>query len=269
MRLLIFLVLFTLLSGCTSGLEQNNLQGYGQSISDENNIYSKEISKNIANEKNSDKKIEANPDKKYQEVKVKNKKILDVPLIKQNPELKYGCEITSLTMVLQYAGFKVDKMQLAKEMPKDYDRLVKSNSGNILKWGDPNDGFVGDVTGKNAGYAIYDKPLEKIMRKFLAGRTINLTGKPFDQLLKQVENGKPVIVWTTGDYRLPDRWESWQHGNEQIKTPLDLHAVVLVGYDDNNIYINDPLSGKKTYKVNKNIFIQSWRALKMRALSYR
>ncbi|MEC2743817.1 C39 family peptidase, partial [Bacillus cereus] len=31
-----------------------------------------------------------------------NKKIiLDVPLISQKPELKYGCEVTSLAMVLQ------------------------------------------------------------------------------------------------------------------------------------------------------------------------
>lgn len=44
--------------------------------------------------------------------------ISGVPLISQRPELPNGCEITAVTMMLQYAGAKVDKMQLAREMPR-------------------------------------------------------------------------------------------------------------------------------------------------------
>lgn len=197
------------------------------------------------------------------------KVLLDIPIIKQNPELKYGCEVTSLAMVLQYAGVKTDKLKLAREMPKDKDPVQKNASGDITRWGNPNHGFVGDITGKRAGYAIYAKPLEALMRRYLPDRTLNLTKKPFDTLLAQVQNGKPVIVWTTGDYKLPDRWESWRHGKEKITTPLDLHAVVLVGYDREHVYLNDPLTGKKAQKTGKHTFIQSWNALGQQALSYR
>ena len=193
---------------------------------------------------------------------------LNVPLIKQNPDLKYGCEVTSLAMVLQYAGVKVTKMDLYKKVAKDSDPLIKKH-GDIISWGDPAVGFVGDMTGRRSGYAVFDQPIEDLVNHYLPERAVNLTNLSFSTVEKHVSDGFPVVVWTTGDYRLPDRWESWEHKGRTIKTPLDLHAVVLVGYDKNYVYLNDPLSGRKNVKVNKARFIKSWAALKNRAVSYR
>ncbi|UII57222.1 C39 family peptidase [Cytobacillus spongiae] len=198
----------------------------------------------------------------------KQKILLDVPLIKQNPELKYGCEVTSLAMVLQYAKVKTDKMTLYRQVKKDPDPLVKTK-GDIVRWGNPTEGFVGDMTGRRAGYAVFDQPIEKLINDYLPGKAVNFTNKRFDDLLSHVSDGYPIVVWTTGDYRLPDRWEAWLHGKQTIKTPLDLHAVVLVGYDTTHVYINDPLSGKKQVRVNKKQFIASWKALNSRAVSFR
>jgi uncharacterized protein YvpB len=200
---------------------------------------------------------------------IKNKTLLDVPLIRQNPELKYGCEVTSLAMMLKYAGAETDKMKLFQEIKKDDDPLRRSNKGDILSWGNPADGFVGDMTGRQAGYAVFEKPMIEVIERYFPGRAINLTGKNFEEVLAHVSAGYPVVVWTTGDYRLPDRWESWTHGKEVIKTPLDLHAVVLVGYEGNTIYVNDPLSGKKQVPVNKQRFIDTWKAMQSRAVSYK
>lgn len=201
--------------------------------------------------------------------KQKNKMLMNVPLIRQNPELKYGCEVTSLAMVLKYAGADTDKMKLFHEIKKDSDPLKRSSTGNILNWGDPAQGFVGDMTGRRAGYAVFDKPMIELINRYLPGRAVNLTGRDFNEVLAHVSAGYPVVVWTTGDYRLPDRWESWTHGNQVIKTPLDLHAVVIVGYEGNTLYLNDPLSGKKQVAVNKQLFIQTWKAMQSRAVSYR
>lgn len=195
-------------------------------------------------------------------------KMINVPLINQNPELRYGCEVTSLAMVLNYAGVKVNKMELYKKVKKDRDPIKRSSSGDILHWGNPHEGFVGDMTGRNAGYAVFDKPITLLVNEYLPDRAVNLTNQSFDKVLQHVSKGYPVVVWTTGDYRLPDRWESWKHGKQVIKTPLDLHAVVLVGYDQQFVYLNDPLSGRKKVKVNKKQFINSWHALKSRAVSY-
>lgn len=196
-----------------------------------------------------------------------NQKIIDVPLINQNPELKYGCEVTSLAMVLNHAGVNVTKMELYQKIKKDPDPIVRVK-GDIIKWGDPAVGYVGDMTGKQAGYAAFDQPMVQLTNHYLPGRAVNLTNKSFEDILNHVRKGYPVVIWTTGDYNLPDRWESWQHGDRIIKTPLDLHVVVLVGFDDNFVYINDPLSGRKQAKVSKERFISSWKALKCRAVSY-
>ncbi|WP_079508252.1 C39 family peptidase [Mesobacillus jeotgali] len=195
--------------------------------------------------------------------------LMNVPMIEQNPELKYGCEVTSLAMVLKYAGAETDKMRLFNEIKKDSDSLKRTANGDIISWGNPAEGFVGDMTGKRAGYAVFDKPMVDLINKYLPGRAVNLTGQEFEAVLEHVAEGNPAVVWTTGDYRIPDRWESWTHGKEVIKTPLDLHAVVLVGFNDTSVYLNDPLSGRKQVQVNKNRFIETWKAMQSRAVSYR
>jgi uncharacterized protein YvpB len=42
----------------------------------------------------------------------------------------------------------------------------------------------------------------------------------------------------------------------------------MVGYDEKHVYVNDPLSGKKNVKIEKQQFIASWEALSRQALSY-
>ena len=48
---------------------------------------------------------------------------IDVPVILQNPELPNGCEITSLTEVLQYLGFQVTHTEMAGYLPCGTDHL--------------------------------------------------------------------------------------------------------------------------------------------------
>jgi uncharacterized protein YvpB len=201
-------------------------------------------------------------------VSIPQKKMLDAPIIKQHPELKYGCEVTSLAMLLRHAGYDADKLTLARQVKKDPEPLVQKN-GDIREWGDPSKGFVGDMTGKRKGFAVYNKPLEQLMRRYMGDRTVNLTGQPFESLIRSVAEGKPVVVWATGDFTMPTEWESWRKDGKKIVAPFDEHVVLLVGYDPTYAYVNDPLSGVKQQRVTRTALKKSWEALGKQALSYR
>jgi uncharacterized protein YvpB len=194
--------------------------------------------------------------------------ILQAPVICQKPELYNGCEVTSLAMLLQYAGIRVGKMELARRLKKEEDPLMEDARGNILRWGDPDQGFVGDITGKNKGYAVHAGPLQQLMEQYLPERTIDLTGEPFDALLRQIRNGKPVIVWTTAHFTSPTNWIYWQHHQQRIKATMDLHVVLLVGFDDRHVYVNNPWTGERAQPINREPFIASWNAMGRQALSY-
>jgi uncharacterized protein YvpB len=195
------------------------------------------------------------------------KVILDVPIISQNPQLKYGCEVTSLAMLLRHAGHDVDKVSLAQQVKKDPEPLVQKN-GDIKEWGDPNKGFVGDMTGVRKGFAVYNKPLEELLRRYVGERSVNLTGGSYQALLDRVAAGRPVVIWTTGDFQLPTEWESWHKDGKKVVAPFDEHAVLLVGYDERYAYVNDPLTGVKQQRVSHAAMKKSWEALGKQAISY-
>lgn len=195
--------------------------------------------------------------------------MIDAPLIKQKPELYSGCELTALTMLLQFYGVKKDKMALLPEMKKDPTQLKLGKDGSIQYWGDPNIGFVGDITGKQRGYGIYHAPLFILLKKYIPSGQ-DLTGESFEAIEQKLYEGIPVIVWTTVSFTVPsnEQWVVWDSPNGLVKATFKEHSVLLVGYDEEHVYVNDPLSGLKKFKVEKQQFIASWEAMGKQALSY-
>lgn len=151
---------------------------------------------------------------------------LNVPLIPQRPELPTGCEITAVTMMLQYLGAKVDKVQLAHEMPY--------NSQNC------NEGFVGDPF-TDDGNSIYPPALIDLVTKY-AGSATDLTGADLKALKRQIDRGHPVVIWV-GEF-----------------DGFHTHALTLIGYDDEHVLVNDcwtekteTLSNPQFEKIRANL----------------
>lgn len=80
--------------------------------------------------------------------------------------------------------------------------------------------------------------------------------------------GVPVIAWTTTAYVEPTQWVVWDSPKGPVRATFSVHSVLLVGYDQHNVYVNDPLSGVQGQQVDKQQFIRSWEALGKQALSY-
>ncbi|APX72793.1 C39 family peptidase [Companilactobacillus allii] len=157
--------------------------------------------------------------------------ISGVPLISQRPELPNGCEITAVTMMLQYAGANVDKMQMAREMPRS------SNSDY---------GYIGQPW-NGTGITIFPPALMNLVEKY-TGTAKNLTGQGFDAIKYQINIGHPVVTWNT------------LHG-------FPYHALVVTGYDSKYVYYNDCWTDQTT-QMGINQFINNWDTQKRRAISY-
>jgi uncharacterized protein YvpB len=192
---------------------------------------------------------------------------LQAPLILQYPELRSGCEVTSLAMLLNYSGLKIGKMDLARLMPRDPTPIRWNTDGSIRSWGNPNTGFVGEVTGKAKGFGIFHGALLELLKQYQPG-AVDLTNRAWEDIEAHVSSGVPVIAWTTINFVDPNNWVVWDTPIGPLRTTFVEHAVLLTGYDDNYVYVNDPLGGAAGKRIDKQQFIRTWQALGTQAISY-
>jgi uncharacterized protein YvpB len=192
---------------------------------------------------------------------------IDVPLIEQMPELERGSEVTSLAMLLQSAGIDADKMTLAQQVPKDPTPLEVKNG--VLHFGNPNRGFVGDIISfDNPGFGVYHGPIKQLADPYMPGRVIDATGVDFADLYAFLDKGAPVWTIVNMDYKTlsDDDFEQWQTPDGPIAITYKEQSVLVTGYDDEYIYINDPMN--ETDKVEKDSFIAAWEQMGKQAISY-
>lgn len=175
---------------------------------------------------------------------------LNVKYLPQNPELPTGCEITSLTTVLNYYGYDVSKTEMSdKYLVKTIDKI-----GNFWEV------FVGDP--RKNGFGCYAKPIVNAANKYLATqksryKAVDYSGTRFETLLSIVEDGTPVIIWGTmygekeKDLRDPFTTVKWNIDGKDLQWIAPEHCMVLIGYDaDRHIAImSDPQRGIVEYNL--------------------
>nr|WP_235807646.1 C39 family peptidase [Limosilactobacillus secaliphilus] len=153
-------------------------------------------------------------------------------VICQLPELPTGCEITAVTMMLRYAGYNVNKIQLANEMPR-------SSNGDY--------GFVGNPF-SYSGWWIFPTGIAPVVNHYV-GHSDILTGTSLQNIQQHLLNGHLVVTWMA-------------NMNGFVN-----HAIALTGYDANGFTYNNPWTGRKE-AMSYGEFYSHWNADRQRAISY-
>lgn len=179
--------------------------------------------------------------------------ISDFPYIPQMPELPTGCEITALTMLLNYYGYDVDKNTMATEyLPTSSANLYYDYSG-VLRGTNLNDYFIGDPTTSN-GCVCGTGAIITAANNYLADvngtmTAKDITGYSFDDLYELIDNDIPIVVWITigmAERSEPSGW--YTEDGEYVDWSHSDHAGVLIGYTENTVTIADPISGEIEYE---------------------
>ena len=186
-------------------------------------------------------------DNEFNWISMKEEQKLNVPIENQMPDLPNGCEVTSLSMLMNYYGIRVTKNELAQNI-----QHVRSFTNNGKYRGNPNQGFVGYMSIENAGWCVYNGPLYNVARKY-TNRIQNATGSDFLSILKLVSDGHPVLIITTTTFNRVNNMQTWETNTGKVNVTPSSHACVITGYDKKKriVYLNNPY-GIKNQAVNWN-----------------
>ncbi|MBQ8960417.1 MAG: C39 family peptidase [Ruminococcus sp.] len=176
--------------------------------------------------------------------------VLDVPYYSQ-AEMPTGCELVSTSMLLAYYGYDISAFDLVNEGYVGTSILVEDkNRKGSLRGGTPDEVFVGDPFDKS-GYGCYSGAIFTALDSYLADEPYSPTdlgGMSLPDICSQyIDAGTPVLVWATismvPSFIKPEN--SWfvNDTDEIFSWISNEHCIVLVGYDDEYYYFNDPLKG--------------------------
>ena len=190
--------------------------------------------------------------------------ITGVPTINQYPDYPTGCESVALTILLRYHGISVTPNDIINKLDKG--RIPYTKDG-VTYGGNPELEFIGDPKTQYS-YGVYEKPIAKVANTYKPG-IINATGSSFDEILKIVKSGRPVLTWTSIGLSTPYISTSWiyEPTGETIYWKSGEHAVVIIGYTTDKIIISDPIGGKIKYQ-SLSLFRERYNYFGKKALYY-
>lgn len=192
-----------------------------------------------------------------------SKYIDGVITVNQNPYYPTGCETVALFILLRYYNVYVSVDDIISNLKKgDLPHFVDGK----FYGANPEKEFVGSPLTEYS-YGVFNEPIKEVANKFKSGAKTE-TNKDFDEVLELVNEGRPVIVWATIGMIEPYISSTWtDYDGEKVNWIANEHALVVIGYDKNNIIVSDPYTGTIRY-YNRNLFISRYNYLGKRAVWY-
>ena len=193
--------------------------------------------------------------------------MIDAPFIDQTEYYPTGCEAVSTVMALQYLGIDID----VDDFIDNYLNLGQApyyTNNNII--GDsPHECFLGSPYDRT-GWGCYSTVIERALNKFIDKESYSvkrLSGKSLENLCEEyINNDIPVILWATIGMKQAYTTSTWITTSDESYTWIaPEHCLLLVGYDKDYYYFNDPLQGKQT-KYKKSDVKTAYKSLGQQAV---
>ncbi len=167
-----------------------------------------------------------------------------VPIMHQFPDYPTGCESLSAVMALQHAGISVSVDEFIDRHLPMSSRFYWEDGKNYGP--SPYEHFIGSPRSTDS-YGCMAPVIEKALTSCLGNkqRVKNVGGYSLSELCEQyVSRDIPVLVWVTIKMIEIQPTNSWYLSDgTRFTWPGNEHCMVLVGYDKNNYYFNDPYVG--------------------------
>lgn len=179
---------------------------------------------------------------------------IQVPYIDQSVKYPTGCESVSAVMLLQYLGYEISVDEFISKYLECRDMEMREG---VLYGPDPNECFCGSPYDEDS-YGIYAGGLKKALDKAAGDRYCfeDESGTPIEELLrKYIDQDMPVIFWACINMRkeIPGpEWKLLDTGERFLWTSNE-HCMLLVGYDEENYYFNDPYDNNGVIGYSKQL----------------
>ncbi|MDE7390021.1 MAG: C39 family peptidase [Lachnospiraceae bacterium] len=184
---------------------------------------------------------------------------LKVPYYCQIYDMPTGCELVSARMALEYYGVKVSYDDILKHLNRS--DLSVDKKGRLYGLS-PNQAFIGSPK-TNSGFGCYPQVIADMITSMeLDGVRVDDTSSLRLDFVAEtyLTLGFPVLVWATigmGDAPETDSWylvdQNGKITKEKYTWLANEHCLVMVGYDKNYYYFNDPLAGYATVKYSREL----------------
>ena len=182
----------------------------------------------------------------------------------QFPSYPTGCESIALYILLKYYDINLSPMDIVDNLKKG---PLPYYENDLVYGANPEKEFVGNPL-DDSSYGVYNEPIKEVANLF-KDSAISVSNFPFSEVLSLVKDGIPVLVWNTMGMSIPYYSSSWldRETGEMITWIRGEHALVVIGYDNNNVIVSDPYTGTIRY-FDKYTFEQRYNFLGRRAIYY-
>ncbi len=178
--------------------------------------------------------------------------MIDAPYINQLRDFPNGCESCSTVMALNHAGIDITTEEFIENY-LDMSPLPHVNENGKYVGASPWEFFLGDPR-LSTGLCCYAPAIGNALEKFIDPEEYKVTEHyevPLEDLCRDyITKNIPIIFWGTMYMETPYLMDwTWQiDGGEEGETftwVAPIHCLLLVGFDDEYYYFNDPVAGKK------------------------